>query len=359
MYRASASAGDIHGGNLIFCSWVGACGQFSATAGIDSTTGPHMSTLSVALIIISGLLILLALGIALFSWIAELRNPPMGAFLESNGIRLHYIEVGNPAATPIVLFHGNGSMIQDFSLSGLVDALATHYRVVCFDRPGFGHSTRPRSQLWIPETQAELFASALTQLGINNPIVLGHSWGTLVAIAMGLRAGYPVRGLILASGYYFPTWRLDFWMLSIPALPLIGDVLRYTVAPVLSLALLPGLIHMLFAPRPVSPSFRNEFPFSLTLRPKQLRAAAEESAYLVPSTARFQWRYPLLDCPVRLIHGEDDKLVEEEQAKRLDNTLPRSRLQTVYQAGHMVHYADPKGIMQAVDEMERETVGSS
>ena len=317
-----------------------------------------MSTLALTLIIIFALLVLLAIGVALFSLVAERRNPPIGAFLESHGARLHYIECGNPAGTPVVLFHGNGSMIQDFSLSGLVDALATHHRVICFDRPGFGHSTRPRSRFWIPETQAELFASALIQLGIYNPIVLGHSWGTLVAIAMGLRREYRVRGLILASGYYFPSWRLDFWILSTPAVPLIGDLLRYTIAPIVSLALLPGLIRLLFAPRSVSPKFRSEFPFSLTLRPKQLRAAAEESAFLVPSAARFQWRYARLDCPVRLIHGENDKLVEEDQAKRLEAILPRSQLHTVHQAGHMVHYADLQGIMQAVGDLESETIGS-
>jgi hypothetical protein len=37
-------------------------------------------------------------------------------------------------------FHGNGSMIQDFSISGVVDLLAQRNRVLCFDRPGFGHS---------------------------------------------------------------------------------------------------------------------------------------------------------------------------------------------------------------------------
>ena len=188
--------------------------------------------------------------------------------------------------------------------------------------------------------------------------MLGHSWGTLVAIAMGLRKAYPVRGLILASGYYFPSWRVDFWILSAPALPLMGDALRFTLAPIISLALLPGLIRMLFAPRPVSPKFKSESPFSLTLRPKQLRAAAEESAFLVPAAARLQWRYPGLDCPVRVIHGENDKLVEEDQAKRLHAALPRSRLHTVRQAGHMVHYADLEGIMQAVAELKMEAVSS-
>ena len=61
--------------------------------------------------------------------------------------------------------------------------------------------------------------------------------------------------------------------------------------------------------------------------------------------------------PIRVIHGENDKLVEQDQAKRLDIALPRSRLHTVHQAGHMVHYADLDGIMQAVD-LEMETVGS-
>lgn len=51
--------------------------------------------------------------------------------------------------------------------------------------------------------------NALNQIGIRDPVVLGHSWGALVAIALGVRKDYPIRGLVLASGYYFPTGRLD------------------------------------------------------------------------------------------------------------------------------------------------------
>lgn len=46
------------------------------------------------------------------------------------------------------------------------------------------------------------------------------------------------------------------------------------------------------------------------------------------------------------------------KAKHLDIALPRSRVHTVHQAGHMVHYANFDGIIQAVDELEMETVGS-
>jgi pimeloyl-ACP methyl ester carboxylesterase len=301
---------------------------------------------SVLLILVIGLTVLV-IGNVVFSWVAERMNPPLGTFVDCEGVRLHYLERGDPAAPCVVLFHGNGTMIQDFTISGLVDLLATRSRVVCFDRPGFGHSSRPRSRVWSATAQAALFVQALDQLGIRNPVVLGHSWGTLVAIACALRKDFPVRGLVLASGYYFPTARWDVWVMSGPAVPVLGDLLRYTLAPIISWAMLPTLFRKLFAPRSVPPEFSNEFPASLSLRPKQLRAAAEESALLVPSAAEFQSEYPKLACPVRIFHGAGDRVIEPEQSQRLHKALGRSDLQVVPEAGHMVTYADTTGIARA------------
>ena len=41
--------------------------------------------------------------------------------------------------------------------------------------------------------QAALFVKALKQLSVRDPVVLGHSWGSLVAIAIGLRNDYPIQ----------------------------------------------------------------------------------------------------------------------------------------------------------------------
>ena len=177
-------------------------------------------------------------------------------FVECDGVRLHYIDRGETDAPCVVLFHGNGTMLQDLQISGLVDLLARGHRVLCFDRPGFGHSQRPRSRIWTATAQAALFANALQQLGVRNPAVLGHSWGTLVAIALALRSDYPIRGIVLASGYYFPNMRLDFWLMSGPAIPLFGDLIRYTVAPIISYLILPSLLRKLFSPRPVPAEYQ-------------------------------------------------------------------------------------------------------
>src|SRR3984957_10745190 len=65
---------------------------------------------------------------------AERNTPPIGKFIDVGGVRLHYIERGS--GEPLVLLHGNGSMIQDFESSGLIDLAAKDFRVIVFDRPG-------------------------------------------------------------------------------------------------------------------------------------------------------------------------------------------------------------------------------
>lgn len=59
---------------------------------------------------------------------AEQRNPPSGRFITVDGVLLHYTEQGE--GMPLVLLHGNGSMIEDFASSGLIDLAARRYRVI-------------------------------------------------------------------------------------------------------------------------------------------------------------------------------------------------------------------------------------
>ena len=78
---------------------------------------------------------------------AEAACPPKGRFITVDGVRLHYTERGRPdAAQTVVLLHGNGTMAEEFEISGLADLAAQRYRVIAFDRPGFGHSDRPRDR---------------------------------------------------------------------------------------------------------------------------------------------------------------------------------------------------------------------
>lgn len=306
----------------------------------------------IAVIIVSIVGLLTVGNVALARW-TERRNPPVGRFIDIDGVRLHYLDSGAPDAQPVVLFHGNGAMIQDLIGAGLIALLAQRYRVIAFDRPGFGYSTRPRRRLMTPDAQAALFMTALDRLALRaSPVLFGHSWGALVALALAyrlLQAGRPARGLVLAAGYYFPTWRLDVWLMAVPALPILGDLLRYTIIPPLGWMLADRTVRDLFAPAAVPAAFKTMFPMGMALRPTQLRATAEESLLMVPAAARLQRRYPQLGCPIVIYNAALDSLIEAEQAPRLNQVMTASVLHTVAEMGHMLHYAVPDKIVDAID----------
>ena len=278
---------------------------------------------------------------------AERKYPPVGRFLEVDGVRLHYIERGT--GEPLVLIHGNGTLIQDFTINGLVDRLSERFRVIVIDRPGYGYSTRPR-RLWTPRAHATLFEEALRQLGVQRAIVLGHSWGTMVAVSLALQAPGLVRSLVLLSGYYFPTARMDVAMNAPLALPVLGDALRHTVSPPLARLTLPAGIRAMFAPAPVPESFDRLFPKELMLRPIQLRASREDAALMTPCAMELEEHYRDLRMPVVILTGGDDQIVDVgRQSRRLHGEVSQSELIVLPGLGHMVHHLAPGQVINAVD----------
>ncbi|QIJ73353.1 alpha/beta fold hydrolase [Methylobacterium sp. NI91] len=288
-----------------------------------------------------------ALYVASRSREAERRTPPVGAFITADGVRLHYVERGRGEA--LVLIHGNGTMIQDFLSSSIVDDLAQSFRVIIIDRPGYGYSDRPRG-LWTPRAHATLYQKALQQLGVSQAVVLGHSWGALVAVALALQAPQLVRSLVLASGYYYPTLRADAVLASPSATPILGDLLRHTVSPVIGRALLPAMIKGMFAPAAIPERFDREFPTDMMLRPLQLRASVEDAAMMTPVTIELQRHYRELELPVAIIAGGADQIADVgRQSQRLHDELPNSTLIVVPGMGHMIHHLAPERVVQAVE----------
>jgi Predicted hydrolases or acyltransferases (alpha/beta hydrolase superfamily) len=280
---------------------------------------------------------------------AERRNPPSGRFIDVDGVRLHFIDRGE--GPPLVLLHGNGSMIEDFASSGLIDLAVRRHRVIVIDRPGYGHSTRPRDRIWSAGAQADLIHAALERIGVSRAVVLGHSWGALVAIELALRHPQAVSGLVLASGYYFPSARVDAAIVSGPAVPVFGDVVRYTIAPIASRLAWPVVLRKIFAPAPVPKKFR-QFPREMAVRPSQLSAEAAESALLIPTAAALSDKYASLNMPVVIVAGAEDRLIDPgKQSHRLHRTIPQSTFRPVAGSGHMVHQTNPEAVLSAIDEV--------
>ena len=177
-------------------------------------------------------------------------------------------------------------------------------------------------------------------------MVVGHSWGALVALAWAQDA--PVAGAALVSGYYFPSTRLDAVLVAPAATPGLGPLVRHTVAPPFARLTLPSTLKAMFAPRPVPRAFRALFPGELVSRPAQIRATAEDGSIMVAEARRLLGRLPELSAPVLAMAGRADRIVDpDDQTARLaEETGARPVL--VPEAGHMVHHAAPGVLADAI-----------
>src|SRR3954454_6806343 len=226
---------------------------------------------------------------------------PLGRFVELDGVRVHYIARGK--GRPVVLVHGNGTMAEDFVISGLVDQLAKRYQVIAIDRPGFGHTDRPRWRAWTATAQAHLVHRVLERLNVERPVIVGHSWGTLVALAIAVGRWRELRGLVLLSGYYFPTRRADVALSAPLAIPGVGDAACAMVPQAVGHLFAPQVFRHVFWPQPVPARFRARVPVEITIDPVQQRASAEDTATLNAAAALLQPHYSRLRVPLAIITG--------------------------------------------------------
>jgi pimeloyl-ACP methyl ester carboxylesterase len=277
----------------------------------------------------------------------ERRHPADGQSLEVDGVRLNYSDRGE--GRPVVLIHGNVVTGEDWNTSGVADLLLTTHRVIIFDRPGFGYSDRPLGSMWTADQQADLLYKALLQLKVERPIIVGHSWGTIVALAFAVRHQESIAGLVLVSGYYFWTARPDVLLAALSALPVVGAVLRYTISPLLGWIQMPLIKRAMFSPASVPERFETEFSTAMALRPSQIRATSMDGGQMISSALALRDQYKLLTLPVMIIAGAGDRVVFKRMSDRLAAAIPHSVLRIIEGAGHMVHYFAPQELARAVE----------
>ena len=317
-------------------------------------TSKARSTLTTALVGAAALGVLAAVNTTA-ARLAERNHPPTGRFIEVDGVRLHYTDRGE--GSPVVLIHGNAVTGSDWDTSGVADLLLREHRVIIFDRPGFGYSTRPRGRMWTAAQQAELLHQALQRLGVERPVVVGHSWGTMVALELAARHPADTAGLVLVSGYYFWTLRPDVLLVAAGAVPILGDILRYTISPLLGRLQMPLLQWAMFSPARIPDRFRAEYSPAMALRPGQIRATSVDGVLMIPGALGLRDDYRNLDLPVAIIAGDSDKVVFKRRSERLAASIRGSTLRIIEGAGHMVHHFASRQVAQAVEDVLADTRG--
>ena len=277
-------------------------------------------------------------------------NAPAAAaeFIQtSSGERLRYVRGGS--GPDVVLIHGALVTLEDM-LIGPFDALARDFRVVAFDRPGHGLSERGRLQ-GSPWIQARMLHDGVTALGLERPVIVGHSFGGAVALAYALLFPEETKGVVALGPIAFPELRLEQFLLGPRSIPVSGDALAYSLGPVLDTALLPLLWDMMFKPQAMPERFRAEFPFPLAGRPEGVQANGDDSIAMIGSMWMAAASYAACQVPVQVMAGSADLVVSPDRhAKPLAFMLPKGSLRMLPGLGHMLHHFAIDEVVEAVSK---------
>jgi pimeloyl-ACP methyl ester carboxylesterase len=274
-----------------------------------------------------------------------------------NGVRVHYVEAGS--GQTVVLIHGNAGSLDDFAYRA-IGFLCGEYKVVAIDRPGHGKSDRLAKGSSRLESQAALLHDTLRLLGINRPILVGHSWGASLALACALRYQDDISSMILlAPAAYAEKEQTGSWMTAFLKPPVVGDVSLAVGKLFFGKHLLKKELERAFYPQPVPDDYLRTVK-ALWLGRKQLRSYLEDESRLNASLEPLSKRYSEIHLPVIIVVGDSDKIVSpQENAYRLKAAISRSQLVELKHTGHEIPQTDPQSICDALAMISSSTAHRS
>jgi pimeloyl-ACP methyl ester carboxylesterase len=292
--------------------------------------------------ILFGLILLLAVIAAGLIWFTantakrvEALLPPRGQFMDIDGQRIHYVDTGGTKPT-IVMIHGLGGNLLHFGYA-MADKLANDYRVILVDRPGAGYSTRPEGAPATLTAQAKTVATLIRRLGLKQPLLVGHSLGGALSLAIALDHPDCAGGLALLAPLTHATEVVpEVFRGAVIHSPLLRKAIAWTVATPLGIRRGPVLLKDVFAPEAAPADFPMRAGGLLGLRPTAFYNTSTDLVAAGETLPGYMARYKSLDIPMAMLYGRGDRLLDyRAQGEAMKIVCPALDLELV-EGGHML-----------------------
>ena len=282
----------------------------------------------------------------------EATVPINGRFVEVDGERFHYVDEGK--GPPLVMIHGlmGSSRNLTYALSG---QLRERFRVITLDRPGSGYSSRGAHTAADLPAQARQIAAFIKTLDLDKPLVLGHSLGGAIALALALDHPHAVSGLVLVAPLTHPQRLLPLVFLSLAVRPAwLRRWLSHTLTMPVGLLTKGSVVKGVFAPDAAPPDFATRGGGLLGMRPDNFYAASTEINTVNDHLPDMVKRYPQLTLPIGLIYGARDKVLDfQKHGQALASKVPGLKLQVVEGMGHMLPITATERVVAVVEQIAK------
>jgi len=285
------------------------------------------------------LIVLLLGGLAVFSAHTARRVekllPARGRFIDIDGERIHYLDEGS--GPPLVLIHGLAGQARVFTHS-LLDHLKSNHRVIILDRPGCGYSTRAPKSSAAVSAQARTVAGFIEALELERPLVVGHSLGGAIALALALNHPEQVAGLaLLAPLTHAPDEIAPLFRGLAISSPFVRHLVGWTSAIPISIRNRAFVLDMAFGPDPVAHDYGTRGGGLLNLRPHSFINASRDLMAAKADVKDMEDRYHRLTIPVGILFGTADRILDATRhGTAMATKVPGLDLELIEGAGHMI-----------------------
>ena len=267
-------------------------------------------------LLIAGIVIVTASlgGLVIFTAVTARRVeqalPPRGQFIEVSGARIHYLDKG--AGPPLVILHGLGGQIGNFTYA-LLEQLTDEFRVILMDRPGSGYSRRAPGATGRLTEQASIVTEFIRKLGLQRPLLVGHSLGGAIALGVALDHPEAVKGLALIAPLTHVPKQVPA---PFRALDIKSDFLRWlvawTVATPIGIRRGKAVLDAIFSPDPAPADFPIRGGGILGLRPRSFYNTSSDMRAVNLDLGKLVARYSSLRVPVRILYGTSDQVLDHQ-----------------------------------------------
>ncbi|MEL7090322.1 MAG: alpha/beta hydrolase [Pseudomonadota bacterium] len=280
--------------------------------------------------------------------------PPQGQLIDVNGVKVHAEQMGS--GPDLVLIHGASGNTRDWTFA-FTDLLKDRYRITILDRPGLGwtdladpsHSRAFSTNHANPTEQARLLKAATDQLGVENPILVGHSFGGIVSLAWALEFD-DIAGLVSVAGVANP-WPGELgWTYGLNGSALGGGLAVPLFSAFVPAGYVDSVVAKIFEPQAAPDGYLDHVGSALTLRRHSMRANARQVNFLRPHVVDMAPRYGEIKVPVEIVHGDADTIVPlTVHSAKLPDQIDGANLTVLPGVGHMPHQTHADEVVAAID----------
>jgi esterase len=266
------------------------------------------------------------------------RLEPVSQALDVNGLRVHYLDWGNPGAPPVVCVHGYTSSAQAFN--ALARRFHDRYHFVAMDVRGHGESAWSPAGAYQYRDQVGDLAAVVDKLGLSRFTLIGTSMGGIIAMAYA--GAHPDRLTHLVINDIGPdvevgSQRITQMVGSRPdEFGTLDDAMAYRrqMSPIVAGRALDDQRELALGVLRQRPDGRWIWKMDPAYIQQRVKIGPPERPALWPALQR-------VTCPTLVVWGSDSDVLSEAQAGRMVDTLADGELVTVPGVGHAPTLVEP------------------